>query len=299
MKSGIRNMLIQPDGQRLYMHCVNNHQTMCVEVASGIVIQSLNASTNANNHRNHCYPLAMTACGTIFFTVNNTEIIAWDHLNATQMSTMKILPDELDMSVIDSSVFISSLAVHPKINTLLSCTLYGASDITTMFLLNNRLDAASAASNAATMHYIENTADTKREAIDRWRQIRQEIFVDDQNINTIDDILERIDDLFHMAIKSPNRTDDYKENIARHKNESVKRLIAMDRNVNNNIAMVSNRDAASDSATTDRLCERSERIVASPLIENAAGVACVKKFVTDTDTDNDSNGTFIVENTDQ
>lgn len=228
---GIRNMVIHPSGNRMYIQCVKDARAHCIDLSTGVVIQTLGSNTtNILSDHKHRTQLAISKCGTIVFTSTKHEIIHWNHFHETRVMETNLLANEFNMNELDETTFISSLTIHPRFNSLVACTLYGHGNKLPMIILNNQPSKLSSSQiNADDL--IENVLENEREAIDRWRQIRQEIFANDEHIGTFDNILERIDDLFNMAVTSPNRTDDYKKNILRKKKENVNKLLLRTQNV--------------------------------------------------------------------
>lgn len=285
MKMGIQSMLIHPNSHRLYVQCSKSEQVICLEVSSGTFIQSLGISAKTDNNAKHRSSFALTVCGSILYTAIGNTITAWDHSNDSELGTNKI---DFDKQHTTAEAYISSIAVHPKLKTILCGTVYGSTNVTHMFIVNNIYENKSSIATTIKLLHQQNLAvaddmhnghalDGDGEAIDRWRQIRQEIFAEEQGVNTFDNILERIDNLFHMAIRSPNRTDDYKENIVRHKNESVQRLL-LDREV----AVLADDDVCINNITGTNV-----------KINDKAGEVNANDMLYDTDTSSD--GTFVVE----
>lgn len=242
-------MVIHPSASRIYIQCANDSKIHSLETSSGIIIQSLGGTENLSVHdKNMQTQLAISACGSIIFSTINNEITVWNHFSETKLNTIKLTAQPVNLIEIDKNTFISSISIHPKANHLLCCTMYGGSDLKiSMFLFNNKSDSIT--NEVISVHaneFIENTQENERAAVDRWRKIRQEIFADDQNIETFDNILERIDDLFHMAIKSPNHTDDYKENMLRCKDENVKFLLSDRQIAPHDSGMITNRSSIGD-----------------------------------------------------
>lgn len=209
----------------MYIQCVKDSRAHCVDLSSGVVIQTLGSNTNTTTDHKHRTQLAISKCGTIVFTAVQHEITHWNHFHETKIAETCLLASEFDTPELDEGAFISSLAIHPRLNSVMACAIYGHRNTISMVMLNNQPSKLPQTHNAGDDHAIENVEESEREAVDRWRQIRQEIFAEDEHIGSFDDILERIDDLFDMAIKSPNRTDDYKKNILRKKKENVKKLL--------------------------------------------------------------------------
>lgn len=315
MKTSIKEMLMHPNDHRIYLNCIDINKIHCVEVASGIVVQTLPTAIKVANGQKIPCQMAITTCGTIFYTALGNEITAWHNLNEKELHSIQILPIDLDMNEMRPSAYISSISIHSKMKTLLSCALYGATDITAMFLYNDRNDMATA--RIMQPQHVQSTdccvgdmADTEKEAaVDRWQQIRHEIIATEQNnMGTFDDILERIDDLFYMAIKSPNRTDDYKENIVRHKNENVKRLLCdrskftMDSSgggggggsCSNNIIAVTDTDDHFSCTNRNTIHVRDEDV--REMTDAVGDAIHAKQYTHDScDSDTDSNNTFVVE----
>lgn len=226
---GIRKMDIHPGGGRIYVQCINDPQTHCVEIVSGVIIQTIGSRIdNSTVQHSNRSQLVVSSCGSIIFTAHNCEIFGWNYLNGTKITSKKISPTDADTLSIGKNIFISSIAVHPKKSSLLSCTLHGYGGVDgaiIMILLNIQADRSESIVNPDMVRNAEDSSND-REALESWHQIRKDVLVDDPPIDSFDDILDRIDNLFHMAIKSPNRTDDYKENMIKRKCESVDMLLS-------------------------------------------------------------------------
>lgn len=275
---GIRKMDIHPGGNRIYVQCCNDPQTHCVEILSGIIIQTLGSRVdNLTVQHSNRSQLVVSACGSIIFTAHNYEINGWNYLNGTRITSKKISPTDADTLSIGKHVFISSIAIHPKNSALLSCTLhgYGGMDGAIMILLNIKAEPIV-------------SPDMMKSADDSisytWHQIRKDVLEDDPPISSFNDILDRIDNLLHMAIKSPNQTDDYKENIIKQKGENVDMLLCDPSRTHH----------SADAENGRQQCNSTKQNSRSVSTESAA---VVKQSTNRTDTGSGSINTFTIEDT--
>lgn len=174
-----------------------------IEIISGTVIQSI-GEQNAQRTNVH-KPFTLSPCGSHLFTSNNNAIECWHCLNDKKMAQIQI-------SISLDSTFISSLSYHPN-KFLMACSVYGDASNVCMLLLNYENNDLNQMNDSNLSNYDRsNDLDRDLMALERWNCARAKTLYENGNtLHTFNNILNRIDDLFFMAIKSPNRTDDYKQ----------------------------------------------------------------------------------------
>lgn len=174
-------------GHRLYAQCVNDPLIHSIEITSGIVVQSIGEPHAKCAVGRQTF--AFSSCGSLLFKANaGAKITCWNQLNDDDVHTLKL-------PIASGRAFISSLIYHAS-KFWLACTVYG--DKTSLLLLGYE-------NNGYEMHEpLQSIQNEKIEPPTKAVPIPR-------TFGTFRNILSRIDDLFALAMKSTNCTDDYKQ----------------------------------------------------------------------------------------
>lgn len=187
---------LDASGHRLYAQCVNDPLIHSIEITSGIVIQSIGESHAQSTVGRQTF--TFSPCGSLLFKSNGaTKIVCWNQLNDNVVNTLKL-------PVSGARAFISSLVYHPT-KFLFACTVYGDTKGICMLLLNHD---SSNQMEQPLQTIPDDNDDTCNEQIELPMPKTMPAA---RTFGTFGNILNRIDDLFALAIKNPNCTDDYKQ----------------------------------------------------------------------------------------
>lgn len=193
------NIELDAKGYRLYVQGVNDSLIHSIEITSGIVIQTIGESHVQCSIGRQTFTVA--PCGSMWFkSIDGAKIGCWNQSNADAVNTLKL-------PIVGGRAFISSLIYHPS-KLLLACTIYGDTKSTCILLMG--------CENINGMHQplqtIQNDNDHD-ETVSAYIEMpsSKKLVPAARTLGTFGNILNRIDDLFALAIKSPNRTDDYKQ----------------------------------------------------------------------------------------
>lgn len=110
---------------------------------------------------------------------------------------------------------VTSLAYHPNKN-LMVCSIFGDLINSSLFVLTNAMDTTEQSvqhpfDDAHGFYKLNDNLNQSYHALDQWQRNHEDEFIaatdDGIKSNAIDSILNRIDDLFCMAIRSPKNND--------------------------------------------------------------------------------------------
>lgn len=203
---------MHPYDERLYAQCGNDTFIHCIEITSGIIIQSygeIYSATSPHAMQKH-KKFTVSACGSLVFNAQNAKILCWNYLNEQKCGELHIPPTS-----VESNTFISTMDYHPNLLLMVS-SIYGENNNTSICLMSYENDDNKSLHdiNITSDYNVENELEQDLLALERWHRIRQNVLENDEKaINTFDKIIDRIDNLFNIAIKKPNHTDDYKQQI--------------------------------------------------------------------------------------
>lgn len=124
----------------------------------------------------------------------SNEVDCWDALSGSKISTIKLPFSE-------GGSFISALTHHPY-KPLLACSMYNSSDCC---LALTRYENASSRTECSRKTQSD-VGTLPADRIDREHQLERP-----EDGGTLRSILSWLDNLFRVAIHSPNHTDDYKQ----------------------------------------------------------------------------------------
>lgn len=187
-------------GHRLYAQGINDPFIHSIEITSGVVIQSIGDSHVQCIVDRQTF--AVSTCDSILFKSNGaSKIVCWNQLNNNDVHTLKL-------PISGGRAFISSLMYHPTKFSLV-CTIYGDTKGTCLLLMGYENEKRMQQPLPSNQHV--NHCDDK-ESNERIEIPSPKKFVPaTRTFSTFGNILNRIDDLFALAMNSPNCTDDYKQ----------------------------------------------------------------------------------------
>lgn len=189
----------------LYVQCFNDPIIYVIEATSAIVIQTIKVTNEEMISLEIRNTFTVSPCDALIFTKCPKE----DQIKCVQITNQeKIGQFRIPISLATRKYTVTSMSYHPTKN-LIACTIFGDSISSCLFLMYNDTDGLS------KLH------ETSR--LDEVRNSDGNIFEEMQNIQTLDmfdgneiksgpalaSILNRIDDLFSIAIQSPKHTNDY------------------------------------------------------------------------------------------
>lgn len=207
---------------RLFVQCSDDPLIYSIETTSAVVIQTIKYSDHDHNTlleiRN---TFTVSPCGSLLFVKcpNN------DQINCMRLSNeQQIVEIPLPISLTTRKYSITSLAYHPSKN-LIVCSIFGDLINSSLFLIcyETDIEQSSQPPNDANQLYDSNDLNLNRSfhALDQWQKNHEQDFIaaTDNGIKSIaiDSILNRIDDLFFMAIRSPKHSDDNAADIDQFK----------------------------------------------------------------------------------
>lgn len=196
----INQIELDAKGHRLYVQGVNDPSIHSVETTSGIVIQSIGGDQSCAGRQTFTF----SSCGSLLFKSSGAgKILCWNQLNDEHVNTLKL-------PIAGGRTFISSLVYHPS-TFLLVCTVYGDTNGACMLILSHEINQM----NALPVQTFQNDEHHDDGTIEQKLCIEDEsskaIMPAAKTFGTFVNILSRIDDLFALAMKRPNCTDDYKQ----------------------------------------------------------------------------------------
>lgn len=189
----------------LYVQCFNDPIIYVIEATSAIVIQTIKVTNEEMISLEIRNTFTVSPCDALIFTKCPKE----DQIKCVQITNQeKIGQFRIPISLATRKYTVTSMSYHPTKN-LIACSIFGDSISSCLFLMYNDTDG------------ISKLHETSR--LDEVRNLDGNIFEEMRNIQTLDmfdgneiksgpalaSILNRIDDLFSIAIQSPKHTNDY------------------------------------------------------------------------------------------
>lgn len=193
------------------MQCISDPLIYVIEITSAIVIQTVKYADQNHNALEIRSTFAVSPCGTFLFTkCPNDDQIKCIRLSNDEPAGQFRIP----ISLSTRNYSITSLSYHPSKN-LLAYSMYGDSLSSCVFVMCNETDIIRNEMNAIDRY--ENDVERDFHAFEQWQKIQEQELPITSHLKgynggnksiAIDSILNRIDDLFFMAIRSPQHTDD-------------------------------------------------------------------------------------------
>lgn len=188
---------------RLYIQCINDPLIYAIETTSAIVIQTVKCTdeTDVMPMRN---TFTTSPCGSLVFTTNCHE----DQIKCFRISDGVCMGQiRIPISLMVKKYAVTSLAYHPSKNVI-ACSIFGSSIRSCLFLMCNESDDDKKGRES----FIRDEDDYNERELSEWRNIRpQDIMsMSEGKPAEFESILNRIDELFFLAIRSPNHMKDAK-----------------------------------------------------------------------------------------
>lgn len=185
----ILNMQLHPRGEALYVSS-GGSIVNAFDVRTGIPLQSFGSSDFSSAQLR----FIISPCGSLLLTSTCTEIIGWNILSGSRLTTY-----ELSLQHSHRKRFITSFDYHPSSN-FVCVTVYGQTGDAGLFLLGYKSDNATSIAMAV-------------DQVRRQPQLSEAVLVPERKAKKNGDnedlakIIRRIDDIFLLP---QNRTDDVK-----------------------------------------------------------------------------------------
>lgn len=188
---------------RLFVQCTNDPLIYVIETTSAVVIQTIKYSDHDHNAFMEIRStFTVSPCGSLLFVKSPND----DQLKCIRLSNEEQIAEiRIPISLTTCKYSITSLAYHPNKN-LLVCSIFGDLINASLFFICNETD---------TEQHTHPPGDVNEfyafQALDEWQKNHEQEFIQatDDGIKSIaiDSILNRIDDLFFMAIQNPKHND--------------------------------------------------------------------------------------------
>lgn len=204
--TSILRIELHPKMNRLYVQCINDSLIYAIETASAIVIQTMKLLENDLKLINNRNIFKISPCGSFIFMNNSVD----DQIECYRLSNEeKINQFRLPISLATRKYTITSLSYHPNMN-LIACTIFGDSISSSLFMVCHGTDE-TLQTNRKVVNYGKDV-DLERDllTLEEWHNMRTNINKNHVS-NTFSSILNRIDDLFFMAIQSPKQMNDFEQ----------------------------------------------------------------------------------------
>lgn len=197
---------------RLFVQCINDPLIYTIETTSAVVIQTVKYSDHDHNalleFRNS---FTVSPCGSLLFVKSPND----DQLKCIRLSNEEQIAEiRVPISLTTRKYSVTSLAYHPNKN-LMVCSIFGDSISSSLLFMCNEADTEQSGQPSNDLNEFCDLNDNLNQsyhALDEWQKHHEQEFIaaTDKGIKSIaiDSILNRIDDLFFMAIRSPKQTDD-------------------------------------------------------------------------------------------
>lgn len=183
-------------GHRLYAQGVNDPFIHSIEITTGIVVQSIGEPHAQSAVGRQTF--AFSTCGSLLFKANTgAKITCWNQLNDDDVNTLKL-------PIAGGRAFVSSLIYHVS-KFWLACTVYGDAKGTCLLLLGHENNSSN------DMHQPLQPNQNDHDATGEGSELPTRAVPLPRAFGTFGNILSRIDDLFALAMKSTNCTDDRKQ----------------------------------------------------------------------------------------
>lgn len=197
---------------RLFVQCINDPLIYAIETASAVVIQTIKYADHDHNPlldiRN---TFTVSPCGSLLFTKSPTD----DQIKCIRLANEEPIADiSLPISLTTRKYSITSLAYHPNKN-LMVCSIFGDLINSSLFIITNEMDTNEQSvqpqpyDDPNEFSELNQNLNRNYHALGEWQKHHEDEFIaaTDNGIKSIaiDSILTRIDDLFSMAIRSPNQ----------------------------------------------------------------------------------------------
>lgn len=183
-----------------------------IETTSAVVIQTIKYSDHDHNAlMEFRHTFTVSPCGSLLFVKSPNE----DQLKCIRLSNEEQIAEiRMPISLTTRKYSVTSLAYHPSKN-LMVCSIFGDSISASLFFICNDSDTEQSGQQSNDLNEFYGFNDNLNQsyhALDEWQKNHEQEFIaaTDNGIKSIaiDSILNRIDDLFFMAIRSPKQNED-------------------------------------------------------------------------------------------
>lgn len=193
--NGIVRIELHTKSNRLYVQCVNDPLIYVIETTSAIVVKTMKFLNDDPIKADTRSTFTISPCGSLIFTKSPHE----NQIKCIRISNeMHAEQFRLPISIITKTYAVTSLSYHPT-KDLIACAIFGDLIQSCMFLFCNSVDDAN---NIGTP-----SIQTENNAHDYDPMMNLQEYYNVQSHDTINtdgikSILNRIDDLFFMAVRS-------------------------------------------------------------------------------------------------
>lgn len=204
------------------MQCINDPLIYAIETTSAVVIQTIKYAEHDHNALSEIRnTFTVSPCGSLLFVKcpNDDQIKCMRLSNEEQIAEIRI-----PIPLTTRKYSVTSLAYHPTKN-LMVCSIFGDSINSSLFFICNEMDTAQIGqlqpNDEKQFIDLNDNLNQSFHALNKWQKNHEQDFIaaTENGIKSIaiDSILNRIDDLFAMAIQSPKQTDDKNAGIDQFK----------------------------------------------------------------------------------
>lgn len=188
----------------LYVQCFNDPLIYAIETTSAIVVQTIKTTSEEIISLENQNTFTVSPCGSFIFSKcpNDDQVKCIRTSNEEQIGQFRI-----PISLTTRKYTVTSLNFHPTQNVI-ACSIFGDQINSCLFLMYNETDATN------KQHKTTDRRDEDRD-FNSFAELHNnrplEMFSNDENQSkpAFVSILNRIDDLFCIAIQSPKHTNDY------------------------------------------------------------------------------------------
>lgn len=182
----------------MYVQCINDPLVYVIETTSAVVIQTINNNSNYKTTTRNTF--TVSPCGSLLFTKCPND----DQIKCNRVSNEEAIGQfRIPISLASRKYSVTSLTFHPNKN-LLAFTIFGDVISSCLFIMCSECDGMSKPLDDDMIRYEDNIR-RNFPNLDDFRKIQNT--VDGNQTITIDSILNRIDDLFFMAIRNTQQTE--------------------------------------------------------------------------------------------
>lgn len=216
--TSILRIELHPKSNRIFVQCLNDPLIYVIDITSTIVTQTIETDLGTSR------TFTISPCGTFILTNgrNEDQIKCIRILDAKESTHFR-----LPISLTTRKYLITSLTFHPTKN-IIACTLFGKSMNFCLYLMyhdNRNIHEKSIGENLR----FDSTS------IDQWNGFR---FEESARFGSeaLDFFLQRIDDLFRIAIYNPKHFTEYEQlkQVNLQKLQQPLRNLNIDENKNSN-----------------------------------------------------------------
>lgn len=194
---------------RLFVQCINDSLIYIIETTSAVLIQTIEYSDHTLLEFRNTF--TVSPCGSLLFVKSPND----DELKSIRLSNEEEIAEiRLPIPLTTRKYSITSMAYHPNKN-LMVCSIFGDAINSSLFLMCNDTDTEQNGQQSNDLNEFYDLNDNLNQsyhALDKWKKNHEQEFIaaTDNGIKSIaiDSILNRIDDLFFMAMRSPKQNDD-------------------------------------------------------------------------------------------